>query len=135
MLRFRGLRNNVNQGKIMSDYLLESESELGIEFEVEHGTWSTKDGKLVKYTKESCKLNSYDYYSEYYLQITTWAKTRSIEIVAISGDEGHDSESRWSHSQIHRLTKLPHAEFDEQRNELIKKILKLANEQIGFLSL
>ena len=135
MLRFRGLRNNVNQGKIMSDYLLESESELGIEFEVENGTWLTKEGKLVKYTKESCQLNSYDDYSEYYLQITTWPKTRSIEIVVISGDEGHDSESRWSHSRIYRLTKLPHAQFDEQRDELIEKILKLANEQIGFLSL
>jgi hypothetical protein len=53
----------------------------------------------------------------------------------ISGDEGYDSESRWSHSEIHRLTKLPHAEFDAHRDELIQRILKLANEQFGYLTL
>ena len=105
------------------------------DFEIKHGTWESKDGKLIKYTKESCLLNSYDDWNEYHLQITRWPKTTSIEIVVISGDEGYDSESRWSHSEIHRLTKLPHAEFDAQRDELIEKILKLANEEFGYLTL
>jgi hypothetical protein len=87
------------------------------DFEIKHGTWESKDGKLIKYTKESRQLNSYDDWSEYHLQITRWPKTTSIEIVVISGDEGYDSESRWSHSEIHRLTKLPHAEFDAQRGQ------------------
>ena len=54
---------------------------------------------------------------EYHLQITRWPQTTSIEIVVISGDEGYDSESRWSHSEIYRLTKMPHAEFDAQRGQ------------------
>ena len=29
------------------------------DFEIKHGTWESKDGKLIKYTKESCLLNSY----------------------------------------------------------------------------
>ena len=105
------------------------------EFDIEHGTWKSKDGKLVKYTKESRQLNSHDDWSEYHLQITRWPKTTSIEIVILSGDEGFDSESLWSHSEVHRLTKLPHAEFDAQRDELIQRILKLANEEFGYLTL
>ena len=106
-----------------------------LEFDIEHGTWESKDGKLVKYTKESYQLNSQDDFNEYHLQITRWPKTTSIEIVVISGDQGYDSESRWSHSEIHRLTKLPHAEFNAQRDGLIQKILRLANEQFGYLTL
>ena len=105
------------------------------DFEIKHGTWESKDGKLIKYTKESRQLNSYDDWSEYHLQITRWPKTTSIEIVVISGDEGYDSESRWSHSEIHRLTKLPHAEFAVRKDELIQEILRLANEQFGYLTL
>jgi len=40
------------------------------DFEIKHGTWKSKDGKLIKYTKESCLLNSYDDWNEYHLQIT-----------------------------------------------------------------
>lgn len=105
------------------------------DFEIEHGTWESKDGKLIKYTKESCQLSSHDDWSEYHLQITRWPKTTSIEIVVMSGDQGYDSESRWSRSEVHRLTKLPHAEFEAQRDQLIEKILKLANEQFGHLTL
>jgi len=105
------------------------------EFEIKHGTWESKNGKLIKYTKESRQLNSHDDWSEYHLQITRWPKTTSIEIVVISGDEGYDSESRWSHSEIYRLTKLSHAEFDAQRDEVIQRILKLANEEFGYLTL
>ena len=105
------------------------------DFEIKHGTWESKDGKLIKYTKESRQLNSHDDWSEYHLQITRWPKTTSIEIVVISGDEGYDSESRWSHSEIHRLTKLPHAEFAVRKDELIQEILRLANKQFGYLTL
>jgi hypothetical protein len=105
------------------------------DFEIKHGTWESKDGKLIKYTKESCRLNSYDDWNEYHLQITRWPQTTSIEIVVISGDEGYDSESRWSHSEIYRLTKLPHAEFNAQRDALIQKIFRLANEEFGYLTL
>jgi hypothetical protein len=40
------------------------------DFEIKHGTWESKDGKLIKYTKESRQLNSHDDWSEYQLQIT-----------------------------------------------------------------
>ncbi|MEG4350274.1 hypothetical protein QUA74_11080 [Microcoleus sp. LAD1_D3] len=106
-----------------------------LEFDIENGTWTGKDGKLVKYTKETRQLSSHDDWSEYHLQITRWPKTTSIEIVVMSGDQGYDSESRWSRSEVHRLTKLPHAEFEAQRDQLIEKILKLANEQFGHLTL
>ena len=105
------------------------------DFDIEQGTWESKDGKLIKYTKESCLLNSYDDWNEYHLQITRWPQTTSIEIVVLSGDEGYDSESRWSHSEIHRLTKLPHAEFAVRKDELIQEILRLANEKFGYLTL
>ena len=104
------------------------------EFDIEHGTWESKDGKLVKYTKESYQLNSQDDFNEYHLQITRWPKTTSIEIVVISGDEGYDSESRWSDSQIFRYIKLPHAEFEAKRDELIQKIVQLANQQFGYIT-
>ncbi|MEG4047335.1 hypothetical protein [Microcoleus sp. Pol17_C1] len=106
-----------------------------LDFDRENGTWTGKDGKLVKYTKETRQLNSHDDWSEYHLQITKWPKTTSIEIVVMSGDQGYDSESRWSRSEVHRLIKLPHAEFEAQRDQLIEKILKLANEQFGHLTL
>ena len=105
------------------------------DFDIEQGTWESKDGKLIKYTKESCLLNSYDDWNEYHLQITRWPQTTSIEIVVLSGDQGFDSESRWSHSEIHRLTKLPHAEFAVRKDELIQEILRLANEKFGCLTL
>ncbi|MEG4533383.1 hypothetical protein [Microcoleus sp. D2_18a_D3] len=105
------------------------------EFEIKYGTWESKDGKLIKYTKESCQLNSYDDWSEYHLQITRWPKTTSIEIVVISGDEGYDSESRWSNSTVYRYIKLPHAEFDAKRQELIQKVVELANQQFGYITL
>ena len=41
-----------------------------LEFDIEHGTWQSKDSKLIKYTKENYQLNSYDDFSEYHLQIT-----------------------------------------------------------------
>lgn len=102
--------------------------------DIEHGTWKSKDGKRVKYTKESYQLNSQDDFNEYHLQITRWPKTTSIEIVVISGDEGYDSESRWSDSQIYRYIKLPHAEFEAKRDELIQKIVQLANQQFGYIT-
>lgn len=105
------------------------------EFQTEHGTWESKDGKSVTYTKETCLLHSHDDWSEYHLQITRWPKTTSIEIVVMSGDQGYDSESRWSSSDVYRYVKLPHAEFDAKRDELIQKVVELANTQFGVLTL
>ena len=105
-------------------------------FETQHGTWQSKDGKSIQYTKHSCLLNSYDDFSEYHLQITRWPKTTSIEIVVMSGDQGYDdSDSRWSNSDVYRYVKMPHAEFDAKRDELIQKVIELANTQFGVLTL
>lgn len=115
---------------------LESETISKIVFDIEHGIWESKDGKPIKYTREIRQLSSDDYWSQYHLQITRWPQTTSIEIVVISGDEGYDSESRWYlNSEIYRYVKLPHAEFDAQRDELIEKILRLANKEFGYLTL
>ena len=42
-----------------------------LDFDIENGTWTGKDGKLVKYTKETRQLSSHDDWSEYHLQITS----------------------------------------------------------------
>ncbi|WP_445245754.1 hypothetical protein [Microcoleus sp. OTE_8_concoct_300] len=102
--------------------------------DIEHGTWKSKDGKLVKYTKENYRLNSQDDFNEYHLQITRWPKTTSIEIVVMSGDEGDDYENRWSDSTVYRYVKLPHAEFEAKRDELIQKVVELANQQFGYIT-
>lgn len=113
------------------------------EFEVKdgtwNGTWKSKNGKLVKYTRESYQLNnSQDDYGEYYLQITKWPKTTSVEIVMIVKEEGHDTESQWSNSKFHRYikrcVKLPHAEFEAKRDELIRNALQLANQEFGYIT-
>lgn len=105
------------------------------DFDTEQGIWESKNGKQIKYTRETCQLNSYDDWNQYHLQITKWPQTTSIEIVVISGDRGYDAESAWVTSEVHRYVKLPHAEFDAQRDELIKKTLELANKQFGYLTL
>ena len=53
----------------------------------------------------------------------------------MSGDQGYDSESRWSNSTVYRYVKPPHAEFDAKRQELIQKVVELANQQFGYITL
>lgn len=106
-----------------------------IDFDTEQGVWKSKDGKPIKYTRETRQLNSHDDWNQYHLQITRWPQTISIEIVVISGDRGYDTESAWVASEVYRYVKLPHAEFDIQRDKLIKKTLELANKQFGYLTL
>jgi hypothetical protein len=96
------------------------------------GFWITDEGKSIPYTRESCPvIISDDDWNDYFLQITIWPKNTTIEISVVSGDEGFDAETRWSDEQIYRLAKLPHAEFELPRNELIKKAIELANEKFG----
>ena len=104
------------------------------DFGVENCTWKAKDGKVIKYTKETHQLTTWEDWNEYHLQITKWPKNTSIEIVVLSGDEGYDSESRWSSSEVYRYVKMPHAEFEPRREELIRKVLELANQQFGYLA-
>ncbi|MEG4087638.1 hypothetical protein [Microcoleus sp. POL10_C6] len=73
------------------------------DFDVENCTWQAKDGKVIKYTKETHQLTTWEDWNEYHLQITKWPKNTSIEIVVLSGDEGYDSESRWSSSEAEVL--------------------------------
>lgn len=96
------------------------------------GTWTTDEGKSISYTRESCQLIiSDDDWNDYFIQITRWPKTTSIEILVISGDEGFDAETRWSSEKIYRLDKLPHAEFEARRDELIEKAIEVANKNFG----
>ena len=100
--------------------------------EQSQGFWTTDEGKSIPYTRESCQLIiTDDDWNDYFLQITRWPKTTTIEISVVSGDEGFDAETRWSSEQIYRLAKFPHAEFDLRKDELIEKAIKLANKKFG----
>lgn len=103
-------------------------------FIVKESSWETKNGKVIRYRKETCKLNSYDDRYEYHLQITRWPRNTSIDIVIIDTEE-EDCYKRCVDSEIFRLSKLPHAKFELQRDELIQKILRLGNEKFGYLTL
>ena len=96
------------------------------------GFWTTAQGESIPYTRESCQiLINDDIGNDYSLQITRWAKNTTIEISIVSGDVGADADKRWISEDIHRIAKLPHAEFDLQRNELIESAIEIANQLFG----
>lgn len=102
-------------------------SELELDISSEQGSWRTKKGKSIPYTRERCQLLIEDDWNDYYLQITKWPKNTTIEIAVVSGDPGYDAESRWSNEQIYRLVKLPHRDFVKRQTELIQDALDFAN--------
>ena len=102
-------------------------SELELDISSEQGSWRTKEGKSIPYTRERCQLLIEDDWNDYYLQITKWPKNTTIEIAVVSGDLGYDAESRWSNEQIYRLVKLPHRDFVKRQTELIQDAIDFAN--------
>jgi len=102
-------------------------SELELDISSEQGSWRTKEGKSIPYTRERCQLLIDDDWNDYYLQITKWSKNTTIEIAVVSGDPGYDAESRWSNEQIYRLVKLPHRDFVKRQTELIQDAIDFAN--------
>lgn len=96
------------------------------------GSWTTDEGKLIPYTRESCKLIiSDDDWNDYFVQITRWSKNTTVEISVISRDEGFDAETRWSNQQIYSLAKLSHTEFAVRKTELIQDAIEYANNLFG----
>jgi len=102
-------------------------SQLELDISSEQGSWRTKEGKSIPYTRERCQLVIDDDWNDYYLQITKWPKNTTIEIAVVSGDPGYDAESRWSTEQIYRLVKLPHRDFVKRQTELIQDAIDFAN--------
>jgi hypothetical protein len=102
-------------------------SELELDISSEQGSWRTKEGKSIPYTRERCQLLIDDDWNDYYLQITKWPKNTTIEIAVVSGHPGYDAESRWSNEQIYRLVKLPHRDFVKRQTELIQDAIDFAN--------
>jgi hypothetical protein len=112
------------------DFLVKTMTEL--QMTSSQGFSTTNEGKSIPYTRESCQiLINDDFKNDYSLQITRWEKNTTIEILVVSGYVGADAEKRWIYEDIYRLEKLPHAEFDLQRNELIKRAIERANYIFG----
>ncbi len=100
---------------------------MSLEMTSSEGFWTTKEGKSIPYTRESCQIIiDDDLGNDYYLQITKWRKNTTIEVSIVSGDVGADADKRWISERIYRLAKLHHAEFESRRDELIEKAIKLA---------
>ena len=108
-------------------------NDLELDISTENGSWTTKEGKLIPYTRRRCELLIDDGWNDYYLQITKWPKNTTIEISVVSGDPGYDAESRWSKEQIYRLAKLSHTEFALQKSELIQDAIEFANNLVIYL--
>lgn len=102
-------------------------NDLELDISSEQGSWITKEGKSIPYTRERCQLLIEDDWNDYYLQITKWPKNTTIEIAVVSGYPGYDAESRWSNEQINHLVKLPHRDFVKRQTELIQDAIDFAN--------
>ena len=85
----------------------------------ERDTWESPDGKKIPFIRFSKFIfPGNDDMNSYHIAITIWSKNISIEIIQSCSE--HDSE-QWATTKIHRIAKVPHAEFIERSNELIQQ--------------
>jgi len=100
-----------------------------LEMQQSKGVWTTDDDKSIPFVKESYAVIS-DEFNNYSIEITRWSKNTTIQISVVSGDRGIDDEweTRSVTEKIYNLAKLPHAEFDVEKAELIEKAINFIEE-------
>lgn len=96
------------------------------------GIWKSPEGKLISYVRETSQLlfDTNDF-TNYFLQITKWSKNTSIEILEIFSIDSFDVENIHVEEIIYHFCKLPHNEFEAQRDELIVQAIALADRKFN----
>ena len=96
------------------------------------GIWKSPEGKLIPYVRETSQpLFDTSDFTNYFLQITKWSKNTSIEILEIFSINSFDVEDIHVEETIYHFCKLPHNEFEAQRDKLIVQAIALADKKFN----